>query len=348
MRIQLSIEESLFLDALLSLELYPEKVETNEEIPITLDSIHKRGIELHKWKIKGNSGKLNLEDITELLIKKELLQRTENVYSLTAFGKIKAITIRGKRIGNRFNSEFLRIATSTAHSTFCKRVFGKDLSQANMMDMVQLDKLLQILNLSSKNKVLDLGCGLGKISEYISDVTNACVLGIDVANEAINLANKRTEEKRQRLNYKIGDLNNLAISSNSFDTIIAIATLHYSIDIDKTIKQLKAILTPQGQMGIFTFQYAFENDNPDILHPDNTRLAQVLKKNDLEFRTWDFTDNEIRIRQNQLKIANELKKQFQEEGNIDLCSDRIEECKIDLQRLLKGQKRRFLYHIQSS
>lgn len=348
MQIQLPVEESLFLDALLSLELYPEKDEINKEIPSTLDSIHKRGLELHKWKIKGSSDELNLEDISELLIKKELLQRIENVYSLTAFGKTNTITIRGKRIGDRFSSEFLRIATSTAYSIFCKRVFGKDLSQANMMDMVQLDKLLQILNLSSKNKVLDLGCGLGKISEYISDVTDACVLGIDVANDAINLANKRTQEKRQRLNYKIDDINNLTISSNSYDTIIAIATLHYSIDIDKTIKQLKEILVPLGQIGIFTFQYAFENDNPDILHPDNTKLAQVLKKNDLEFRTWDFTDNEIKISQNQLIIANELKKQFQEEGNIDLCNDRIQECEIDLPRLLNGQKRRFLYHIQLS
>ncbi|NHJ48646.1 MAG: methyltransferase domain-containing protein [Asgard group archaeon] len=348
MMIQLSVEEKLFLDALFSLKLYPETDESNKEMPSTLDSIQKRGLELHNWKINGKSDELNLKDISNLLIKKELLHRTENVYSLTGIGKNNAIAIRGRRIGDRFSSEFVRIATSAAYSKFCERVFGKDLSQANMMDMVQLDKLLEVLNLSSKNKVLDLGCGLGKISEYISDVTSAFVLGIDLANEAINLANKRTQEKQQRLDYQIGDINNLTLSSNSFDTIIAIATLHYTIDINKTINQLKEILTPQGQIGIFTFQYAFENDNPDILHPDNTNLAQVLKKNNLEFRTWDFTDNEIKIRQKQLLIANELKEQFEEEGNIDLYNDRIEECEIDLKRLLSGQKRRFLYHIQLS
>jgi len=348
MRIQLSIKENLFLDALLSLELYPENEETKKIMLFTLDNIRLRGTLLHKWKIEGKSEELNLKDISELLIKKELLQRIEDVYSLTEFGKSHAINIRGIRIGNRFSDEFLRIANSTAYSIFCERVFGKDLSQANMMDMVQLEKLLHVLNLSSKNRVLDLGCGLGKISEYISDVTGAYILGIDVASDAIDLARKRTQEKRQQLDYQIGDINNLSIASNSFDTIIAIATLHYTIDIDKTIKQIKEILKPSGQMGIFTFQYAFKNDNPDILHPDNTNIAQVLKKNNLEFRTWDFTDNEIEIKQNQLLIANELMKQFQEEGNIDLCNDRIEECETDLARLLNGQKRRFLYHVKIS
>ena len=346
MRIQLSIKESLFLDALLSLELYPENEEANKKMLSTLDNIRLRGSILHMWKINGKSEELNLKKISDLLIKKELLQRIEAVYSLTEFGKSTAINIRGRRIGNRFSDEFLRIANSTAYSIFCERAFGKDLSQANMMDMVQLEKLIQVLNLSSKNKVLDLGCGLGKISEYISDLTGASILGIDVACDAIDLAKKRTQEKRQQLNYQIGDINNLTIAPNSFDTIIAIATLHYTIDIDKTIKQIKEILKPSGQMGIFTFQYAFKNDNHDILHPDNTNLAQILKKNNLEFRTWDFTNNEIEIIQNQLLIARELKEQFQEEGNIDLCNDRIEECEVDLARLLKGQKRRFLYHVQ--
>ena len=84
------------------------------------------------------------------------------------------------------------------------------------------------------------------------------------------------------------------------------------------------------------------------MHPDNTNLAQILKKNNLEFRTWDFTNNEIEIIQNQLLIARELKEQFQEEGNIDLFNDRIEECEIDLSRLLNGQKRRFMYHVHLS
>lgn len=346
MRILFSVEEKLFLDALLSLELYPDNDKTNAITQPALENILSRGSELHKWKRDGKSEELNLKEISELLIKKKLLQRTADGYSLTKSGKSNAINIRGKRIGNRFNDEFLKVVNSKAHSLFCERVFGKDLAQANMMDMFQLEKLLQVLNLSSMNKVLDLGCGLGKISEYISDKTGAYVLGIDVASEAINLAKKRTLDKRQRLDYQLGDLNNLALPSNSFDTIIAIATLHYTIDINKTIKQLKEILQPNGQMGVFTFQYAFENDNPDLLLPDNTNFAQVLKRNNLSFRTWDFTENEIKIRQKQLLVANELKEQFREEGYIELCNDRIEECEIDLPRLLNEQKRRFFYHIQ--
>ncbi|NHK32842.1 MAG: class I SAM-dependent methyltransferase [Asgard group archaeon] len=346
MKIHFSFEERLFLDALFSLELYPENEKNKEKTPTSLEDINSRGKLLHKWTFENKSVESNLKDISELLIQKELLQKTTNGYLLTRLGKSKALEIRGKRIGKRFSDELTKVNNSPTHSLFCKRVFGKDLAQANMMDMFQLEKLLKIINLTSKNKVLDLGCGLGKISEYISDKTNAYVLGIDIASEVINLAKKRTQEKRHRLDYQIEDINNLTLPSKSFDTIIAIATLHYVIDIERTIQQLKEILKPTGQMGIFTFQYAFEKDNPDTLLPENTKLAQILKKNNLTFRTWDFTKREIDIRQKQLLIANELKEQFQKEGNIELCKDRIEECEIDLPRLLNGEKRRFLFHVQ--
>jgi 2-polyprenyl-3-methyl-5-hydroxy-6-metoxy-1,4-benzoquinol methylase len=348
MRIHLSIEERLFLDALLSLELYPENEKNKEKTPSDLENINSRGKLLHKWTFENKSMESNLKDISELLIQKKLLQKTTNGYLLTRLGKSKAIEIRGKRIGKRFSDELIKINNSPTFSLFCERVFGKDLAQANMMDMFQLEKLLKVINLSSKNKVLDLGCGLGKISEYISDKINAYVLGIDIASEAINLAKKRTQEKRHRLDYQIEDINNLTLPSKSFDTIIAIATFHYVIDIERTIQQLKEILKPPGQMGIFTFQYALENDNPDILLPENTKLAQILKRNNFTFRTWDFTKREIDIRQKQLLNANELKEQFQKEGNIELCNDRIEECEIDLPRLLNGKKRRFLFHVQLS
>ena len=85
---------------------------------------------------------------------------------------------------------------SVAHAEFCQRVFGKNLCQADLMDMVQLEKLLEVLNLSAENKVLDLGCGIGAIAEYISDTTETHVFGVDIANETLAHAQERTPQKK--------------------------------------------------------------------------------------------------------------------------------------------------------
>ncbi|MHA1542395.1 MAG: class I SAM-dependent methyltransferase, partial [Candidatus Hodarchaeales archaeon] len=197
-------------------------------------------------------------------------------------------------------------------------------------------------------RVLDLACGVGRIAEYISDTTQAHVLGIDMATTAIKRAQERTREKRNRLEFQVGDINNLSFDLIDVDTVIGIATLHYIEDLNKVIKQLKEILPSNGQMGFYTFQYRAEIDSSRILIPENTKLGQVLKKNNLKFQTWDFTDKEIEIRRKQIQIAQELRKDFQEEGNEDLCNDRIEECEIDLPRLENGKKRRYLFHVKLS
>ena len=340
----LSEGEKQLLDALRSIELYPDDEETGKLT--SSETIRNRALLIQKW-VSGTEAKLaDWTDAFEKLLAKGLIQWDGSVYVLTNMGRSYAVIARNERFSKRFNNTLIRSEKSKAYSSFCERVFGKDLCQANVMDMVHLEKLLEVLNLTPENRVLDLGCGMGRIAEYISDVTDAHVLGIDIADEVIACAQARTKEKRYRLEFREGDLNNLQLPPASVDTIIAIATLHYVEDLDKTISQMKAILKPHGQMGLFSFQYLSDNDPPDILLPNNTTLAQVLKKHDLPFRTWNFTEREKEVYRRQRQVATELMEEFRAEGNLDLCEDRIEECEEDLPLLEAGKKQQYLYHVQ--
>ena len=60
--------------------------------------------------------------------------------------------------------------------------------------------------------VLDLGCATGKISEYISDLTNAQITGIDYVKNAIKRAKERTFNKSSKLTFQHMDFNNLKFS----------------------------------------------------------------------------------------------------------------------------------------
>lgn len=65
--------------------------------------------------------------------------------------------------------------------------------------MDSVNDLIAHLEVGEGDKVLDLGCGAGGISEYISDVTGAHVTGLDYAATAIETATIRTSGKRDRL-----------------------------------------------------------------------------------------------------------------------------------------------------
>jgi ubiquinone/menaquinone biosynthesis C-methylase UbiE len=351
----LSKGEKQILDAILSLEIHPyankeeenEKIKQGEKLSPFLENIHKRA-KLIQQTFDKQAKLGDWTNVFETLLVKGFIQVNGSKYELTNIGGSFAKRVRRERIGRRFSGTLVRSDMSKAHSSFCHQVFGKDLCQANMMDMEQLEKLLEVLNLTPENKVLDLACGVGRIAEHISDVTQAYVLGIDIALEAIKIAQERTQDKKKRLEFQIGDLNDLDLPQASVDTIIAIASLHYADDLAKTIGKIKDILPSNGQMGLFNFQYCFNTDSPDVLLPENTHLAQTLKKYNLSFQTWDFTDKEMEIRRKQIIVARELMEDFRIEGNEDLCKDRIEECEIDLPRLENGMKRRYLYHVKSS
>jgi SAM-dependent methyltransferase len=356
----LNESEKQVLDAVLSLELHPkanpeetdENTETGQRLLQTFQNLLKRGalIQVPTFEDSSNpvgfttSNLIDWANALPSLLDAGLLYYKDRTYNLADNGRDLAKQARTERIGRRFSLSLVRSARSTAHAEFCERVFGLNLCQADMMDMEQLEVLLDVLKLSGDNKVLDLACGIGAIAEYISDATGAYVLGVDIAVGAISFAQERTKGKRVRLEFQYGDMNNLDIPPASFDTVIAVASLHYAEDLDETIRQLKHILTPGGQLGLFTFQYASDSDPPDILNPENTDLGCALRNHSLEFQTWDFTESEISIRRKQIQAAMELFEAFRGEGNLALCEDRIEECEIDLPHLEAGMKRRYLYH----
>jgi 2-polyprenyl-3-methyl-5-hydroxy-6-metoxy-1,4-benzoquinol methylase len=343
--LELSEGEKQLLGALLSIELYPEDGKTGKKLATTPENLRKRGILVQKNVFDKKAQLADWTDAYKVLLTKGLIQCSGSVYALTEKGRPYARRARSERLGKWFDNLLIRWDESAAYSAFCKRVFGKDLCQAGSVDMHQLEKLLEVLNLTKENRVLDMGCGIGKIAEYISDVTHTHVLGIDIASKAIQRAQARTQEKRALLEFREIDMNNLSLPPASVDTIIALDTLHYIENLEKTIGQMKS-LSPQGQMGLFYFQSCSDDETPDMLLPDNTHLAQALKRHDLPFQTWDFTERAKEFSLRILQVAKELMEEFKAEDNFDLYENQIEGGEEEIQRLEAGKERRYLYYVQ--
>jgi ubiquinone/menaquinone biosynthesis C-methylase UbiE len=342
----LSEGERQLLDAILSVELYPDDEETGKKLTSTPENLCNRGMVIEKWTSGPQARTPDWTDTFKSLVSKGFIHREGSIYVLTPLGRPHAFKARTERIARRFDTMLMRCERSSAHSSFCERTLGLDLCQQNKVDMIQLRRLLEVLNLKPENHVLDMGCGTGKIAEYISDLTQAHVLGVDIAAGAVARAMSRTQDKRGRLEFQEGDMNNLSLPPASMDAILALDTLHFAENIQKTIGQIKALLKPHGQMGLFSFQYCLDNDTEDILLPDKTSLAQALTEHDLPFQTWDFTEREKEILRRELQVAQDLMEEYREEGNLDLYEDIIEECEVDLSRLDAGMKRRYLYHVR--
>jgi cyclopropane fatty-acyl-phospholipid synthase-like methyltransferase len=231
---------------------------------------------------------------------------------------------------------------STAYGIFCEKVYGRNLSQCNMIDEDQLQKLVAVLDLNTSSSVLDLGCGIGRISEYISSVSNCRVTGLDFAKKAIESAKVRTSTKNSLLHFLVGNLNSLPEPFENFDRIVAMDTLYFVDDLQKTMGWVAEHLKKDGKFAAFyTHKKSPENENP--ISAENTDLAMALTKAGFKFQTWNFTENEKRIWERSFKVAEELKEKFRSEKKLDLYKGRIQESRQNLEWAQKGLTSRWLY-----
>jgi ubiquinone/menaquinone biosynthesis C-methylase UbiE len=244
-----------------------------------------------------------------------------------------------------YDEYFSRAQTSQAHAKFCERAYGSNLCQHGVADMGQINALIDVLELDETNRVLELGCGNGRITEYISDITGAHITGLDISDVAIQQAQARTEEKRDRLLFCVGHIHDLDFQTDSFDTAILIDVIYF-VNRDKTLAQLKEILEPKGQMGIFCTQFLAPEDSEERLQPDKTGLAQSLQEHQLHFAAHCFSKEEAAHCRQKVAILKALETEFAAEGNVWLYNFRLEEVEDHAKSLVERKRSRYLYHVR--
>jgi len=239
------------------------------------------------------------------------------------------------------------VPSSPVHALFCQRAFGLDLGQHGFADLAQLDALVEATDMHAGQQVLDLGCGHGRISEYLSDRTGVHLTGLDYIPEAIRLARERTVAKADRLAFVVGDLNALDLPAGHFDVILSIDTIYFSQDYARTISQLVEALRPGGRMA-FLYSYGWEPPAPPeafdaaTLASERTPLAEALTVNGLGFRSQDWTAADCRLARSRRRILEVLESQFRAEGLGFVHENRMGEAQGIAQGCDLGVHRRYL------
>ena len=241
-----------------------------------------------------------------------------------------------------------RIPQSQAHHLYCERVFGRDLGQHGFTTIKQLDLLQQVIQPTEGKTGLDVGCGEGRITEFLSDHSNMHFTGLDDIPGAIRAAKTRTKTKRQRLRFIVGDINQLELIKSDFDLILFIDSIYFSQDYAHTFAICKMLLKHKGKIAIFC-SYGREPWVPldefskDSLAPNRTPLATALNNNDFTFQTWDLTNEDVVLARKSKAVLGELKGLFEKEDTLFIYENRSAEAEGIIQAIEEGLHVRYLY-----
>lgn len=128
------------------------------------------------------------------------------------------------------------------------------------------------------DKVLDVGCGNGRLLELLKDKT-IDYTGIDVSEKLIGLAKK----KYPKNNFIVADNLNLPFSDESFDKVFSVAVLHTIPSKElrrKALLELKRVLKPKGFL-ILTVWDVWRKDTLPLLMKFS--LLKLIGKSKLDF-----------------------------------------------------------------
>jgi len=284
------------------------------------------------------------------LVDKDLIIDDEEGYHLTESGRpfgLHYLEERPDSYWYYYRDFYDKAHASRAHSALCEKVFGLDLCQEGQMDMDSLHDLLDRLVLNPGQRVLDLGCGAGGISEYISDQTGSHVTGLDYSKAAIAVANSRTENQRSQLNFIEADLNKLGLEPHSYDAAVSIDSIYWVNDTVDAVKRIIKTLKPGGQLVLTIVHITDYCESPDELEIDKTFVAKALDELKLDYQSVDRTESFLDFWPRLKRVLSGMKEEFEKEGNEFIYYSLMREADDEfLPAIQSGAMRRYLYHVQ--
>ena len=159
-----------------------------------------------------------------------------------------------------------------------------------------LDGAKQFLFPVSGRRILEIGCGNGELSVWLAK-NGATVYGVDISDESITIANRRTAENHvaDQAHFYACPAEHVPFENAFFDIVFINVSLHH-LEIDLALKEFQRVLKPDGLLiaieplafssliqnfrasKLFTAFYPIRQETPTerILSLDDLKLIRSL------------------------------------------------------------------------
>ena len=143
--------------------------------------------------------------------------------------------------------------------------------------------------------VLDLGCGVGKQTLYLTELTGGSIVAVDKHAPSIERLRATVNARglAERVKPIVGDMAHLEFPSESFDLIWSEGAL-YNIGIENALRVCHKMLRPGGYLAFTDAVWRKENPPPEVKasffdYPTMGMVSDVLAT--IERSGWSLVDH---------------------------------------------------------
>jgi SAM-dependent methyltransferase len=162
--------------------------------------------------------------------------------------------------------------TSNVYSQIRREAFGSHIGQNSWLTLDELERFTSFLDLTTSSRVLDVGCGSGGPALQVSRTTGCEVVGVDVREDALAIANRMAAETGLglRVSFRRADAGKpLPFEDATFDAVLCIDSVNHL----------------PGRPGIFAEWARLLRSGGRLLFTDPTTVTGVLGSDEIAIRS---------------------------------------------------------------
>lgn len=156
-----------------------------------------------------------------------------------------------------------------------------DLSKSIIQNQTLFERrMCHDLGVKQGDRVLDIGCGRGRVASHVASYTGAHVTGINIDPDQLASARRFTEGTGllDRTHFQIGDLNDLPLpfADNSLDGVYQIQVFSLSKNLDRLLADIYRVLKPGAKFACLDWVRLpkYDGNNPE--HAELMRRIKPL------------------------------------------------------------------------
>ncbi len=198
-----------------------------------------------------------------------------------------------------------------------KEVFNKVFDKYDLMnDFISLGihrrwkkDFIQMLNPTSKKKLIDVGCGTGDIANLYIKLTNnnTRILCIDPNKKMIEEGKKKLI-KHKNIIWKVGCAEDLKVEDNTYDFYTISFGLRNTKDLNKSLSEAYRVLKKGGRFLCLEFS-KIENANLEFIYKNYSKIIPFIGQLIVgDKKPYEYLINSIEKFVNQEKLLELMKK----------------------------------------
>ncbi|KAK1855136.1 s-adenosyl-methionine-sterol-c-methyltransferase [Colletotrichum chrysophilum] len=152
--------------------------------------------------------------------------------------------------------------------------------KASVLDnqMLYEESIARDIGLKPGDKVLDLGCGRGRVAAHMAVVSGAKVTGLNIDPNQVAQAKEFNEQVGLENSFTIQDMNELPLpfEDNTFDAFYQIQALSLCKDLPRLFAELRRVLKPGAKISLLDWVSLPAYDPTNAEHAELMRRTKPL------------------------------------------------------------------------